>query len=226
MKLQTKLKALLLAGATTLIAGTAIAAPPTYNWTGFYVGANAGGGVITGYTTNEDYGSISTSDWGALVGATGGYNFMFGSFFVGPEVDIAWTSLRADSGATYGDGTYYRFKPKWDWFGTVRARAGVAIDHALIYATGGVAFVNSDHKYCYNADCAPDGLDGRHSGTDTGLALGVGTEVMVDQNISVKFDYLYVTVPTVTDHRENGYPINFDSYASTARIGVNWHLTP
>jgi outer membrane immunogenic protein len=223
MKLQTSLKALLLAGAATVIGTTAGAAAPVYNWTGFYVGGNAGGGVLTGYASNDEDGGITVSDWGALVGATGGYNFMFGDFFVGPEVDIAWTDLKADSGPAYGT-SYYRFKPKWDWFGTVRARAGVAVDRAIIYATGGVAFVNADHKYCYWADCDPSSYNGHHSGTDTGLALGVGTEVMVTQNLSFKFDYLYITVPTEHEHRDGGDPIIFDSYASIGRIGLNWHF--
>ena len=224
MKLQTSLKVLLLAGAATMVATTADAVP-AYNWTGFYVGGNAGGGVITGYSASDYYGGISVSDWGALVGATGGYNFMFGDFVVGPEVDIAWTSLKADSGSAYGT-SYYRFKPKWDWVGTIRARAGVAVDRALIYATGGIALVNANHKFCEFTDCDPDPEDARSTGTDVGLALGVGTEIMVDRNLSFKFDYLYITVPTSHGHDGDGDPKNFDSYASIGRVGLNWHFTP
>ena len=83
------LRTVLLASAACLVGGTAAVAAPVYNWTGFYVGANAGGGVVSGHSDSEYYGAIAASGWGGVIGATAGYNFTFGNFVIGPEVDFS-----------------------------------------------------------------------------------------------------------------------------------------
>lgn len=216
----TKARTLLLAGAAALaMAGTALAAP--YNWSGTYVGINVTGGQITG-SGNNYYGVVESTDWGAAGGVTAGHNWMHGAFLFGLVGDIDWADMKADSGDTYGGN--YRASAEWDWFATIRGRAGVAVDNTVLFVTAGVAIADTDYRYCYYSDCTPYSYDATEGDVETGLALGVGTEVVVASNITVTFEYLYIGLNTTNARRENDDPINFTSDAQTGRIGANWHF--
>ena len=64
-------------------------AVPVYNWTGFYIGINGGGGF--GRSQWDTTGGFNTS--GGLVGGTVGYNYQFGQAVVGVEGDIDWADI-------------------------------------------------------------------------------------------------------------------------------------
>ena len=53
---------------------------PLYNWTGFYLGANGGGGWGRSWWQSQ---STSIDLSGAQVGGTAGYNWQFGSAVFG-----------------------------------------------------------------------------------------------------------------------------------------------
>ena len=90
-------------------------------------------------------------DGGFTGGGQIGYNYQIGSFVIGLETDIQWADTDQDEtvafiplGApgTFVPGTFDNNLS--DWFGTVRARAGVAFDRVLIYATGGLAYTDNN----------------------------------------------------------------------------------
>jgi outer membrane immunogenic protein len=130
---------------------------PVFTWTGFYAGVNAGwgwrdndretvvlGGVVPGTLLFPDNG-----DGGFTGGGQIGYNYQIGSFVIGVETDIQWADTDQGENVTFiPAGVPGTFVPGvFDndlsvWFGTVRARAGVAIDRVLIYATGGLAYTD------------------------------------------------------------------------------------
>jgi outer membrane immunogenic protein len=60
-----------------------------YNWTGFYIGINGGGGF--GRSQWDSTGNFNIS--GGLVGGTVGYNYQFGQGVVGLEGDIDWADI-------------------------------------------------------------------------------------------------------------------------------------
>jgi outer membrane immunogenic protein len=91
----------------------------TYNWSGAYIGINAGGGWL-----KDDEGNRN----GGLIGGTLGYNFQPG----GPWV---W-GLEGDLG--------YFSNSDLKYLGTVRGRIGYAIDRLLPYITGGLAVMSDD----------------------------------------------------------------------------------
>src|SRR5215211_1928236 len=153
-----------------------IAAVPVFTWTGFYVGVNAG----YGWNTNDDFIFNDVrydlgDDGGFVGGAQAGYNYQIGSFVVGLEGDIQYADFGGDD-VVLSDGSVADFNNS-DWFGTVRARAGVAFDRALIYATGGFAF----------ADDA------------TGWTVGGGLEYAFTNNLSAKIEGLYVNLDNDDD---------------------------
>jgi outer membrane immunogenic protein len=148
-----------------------IAAVPLFTWTGFYVGVNAGYGW-----SNNDFDAFDAADvdddGGFVGGAQAGYNYQIGSFVVGLEGDIQYADFGAEGAFDFdGDGDDDRFESS-DWFGTVRARAGVAFGQALIYGTGGFAFADDAN----------------------GWTVGGGIEYAFTNNLSAKIEGLYVNL--------------------------------
>jgi outer membrane immunogenic protein len=140
-----------------------VAAVPVFTWTGFYIGGNLGWGwrdddnetvVLSGPgipaglvgTLNFDNGNDGNFTGGGQIG----YNYQIGSFVIGVETDIQWADTdQAENVAfvPFGAGTFVPGSfdnDLSDWFGTVRARAGVAFDRVLIYATGGLAYTDDN----------------------------------------------------------------------------------
>ena len=98
--------------------------PAVYNWTGLYGGLNLG--YEWGKVTNS-----SADPSGVAGGGQIGYNWQSGQFVFGGEADIQI------SGA---DDTFAPYKFSNPWFGTVRGRAGYAINNILFYGTFGLAY--------------------------------------------------------------------------------------
>jgi outer membrane immunogenic protein len=116
-----------------------------YDWTGFYLGVNAGVGLGRDRTQRFDAASADSlylSPLGAIGGGQIGYNWQTNSFLgplvLGVEADIQgadMTDNRTDvRGVQYGQ--------KLDWFGTVRGRIGLVTGPTLSYVTAGYAYGN------------------------------------------------------------------------------------
>ena len=177
-----------------------VAAVPLFTWTGFYVGVNAGYGW-----SNDDFDAVDLADedddGGFVGGAQVGYNYQIGSFVVGLEGDIQYADFGGDDRFDFdGDGILDDDFNNSDWFGTVRARAGVAFDRALIYATGGFAF----------ADDA------------SGWTVGGGLEYAFTNNLSAKIEGLYVNLDQDNDFL--GFDIDDDAEFGVVRAGLNYRF--
>ena len=188
-------------------------AVPVFTWTGFYVGVNAG----YGWQDNNDgsvfvpAGTIAGAGSGTIVygddngdgfvgGGQIGYNYQIGSFVLGIEADLQWADLGGSDGTALVPAAYTAvgFIPAGaaggiDWFGTVRARAGVAFGQALIYATGGFAYGGADDD---------DDRFGLVNDDDvrTGWVLGAGVEYAFTNNLTAGIEGLWVNL----DHDTNG----------------------
>ncbi len=178
-----------------------IAAAPLFTWTGFYVGVNAGYGW-----SDDDFDAVDfaddDNDGGFIGGAQIGYNYQIGSFVVGLEGDIQYADFGRDGvfNFTDEDGDILQGElESSDWFGTVRARAGVAFDRALIYATGGFAF----------ADDA------------TGWTAGGGVEYAFTNNLSAKIEALYVSLDA---DNNNDFDFDNDVDFGVVRAGLNFRF--
>lgn len=166
-----------------------------YNWAGAYAGANVGyqWGKIKNTGTNPS---------GLEGGVQGGYNWQNGQFVFGGETDLQI------SGA---DDTFAPFKFSNPWFGTLRGRAGMAMNNILFYGTLGLAY---------------GGIKGETGGlseskTHIGWVAGAGVEVGLNQQWSAKVEYLYADLSnraySITG-TENGLS------TSILRVGVNYHF--
>lgn len=150
---------------------------PVFTWTGFYVGANAGYGW--GNVNANGFTLTNTGDLDGFVGGGQvGYNYQIGQFVVGLEADFQGADMSAGS-------NLFGASVKTEYFGTVRARAGVAFDRFLPYITGGWAYGNvktSIPGIAFSSDRS-------HTG---GWALGAGLEYAFTNNIVAGVEYLYV----------------------------------
>jgi outer membrane immunogenic protein len=197
---------------------------PVYNWSGFYIGANAGlGWSKAGNVTVSDpvLGSqlINVGSKSGFVGGGQlGYNYQVGEFVMGVEADFQGAAI----GKSINWGPYQRLgvvgSSNGQYFGTARARGGYAIDRTLLYVTGGLAYGGLN----------PSPLGG--STSNTGYTLGGGVEYAFTNNWTAKVEALYINLSnggTRYINVTNGglvYPIayNAGNGGGLARVGVNY----
>ncbi len=172
-------------------------ATPIFTWTGFYMGANAGYGW--GSATGADRASFKDPT-GFIGGGQIGYNHQVDRWVFGLETDLQYSAMTATLAGVKGSIPY---------FGTVRGRAGVAVDRFLPYLTAGFAYGGLK------------GSDATTSGSSTsyGWTAGAGVEYAFDRNWSAKLEGLYVNLA-----KKNVAGYNVGANASILRAGVNYRF--
>ena len=204
------------AGAADLSVAPLYKAPPAqvtqaYNWTGFYLGINGGGGW--GHS-NWDTSAASIGISGGVAGGTAGYNWQFGNAVLGLEADVDWANLKGTStsalcpaGCTTSD----------TWLSTVRGRAGYAFGGVLPYITGGLAM--GDIR------ATTPGFAGASS-SNAGWTVGGGIEFALPGNWSAKAEYLHVDLGSFNCGANcNGLPTdNVSMHDNVVRAGVNYRF--
>jgi outer membrane immunogenic protein len=126
-------------------------APYYYNWSGFYIGLNAGGSW--GHSA-ADYvlGGIPITSFGLhpkgfIGGGQIGYRWQSGAFVFGLEADAAWRNARDSATFAFANGIDFTdIRTEQRWLGTARPVLGVASNNWLFYATGGLAFGGIEHS--------------------------------------------------------------------------------
>jgi outer membrane immunogenic protein len=171
-------------------------APVQYRWLGPYFGANVG----------YQWGSVDNNPAkpsGIAGGIQAGYNWQNGNFVFGAEGDLNISN---------SDDTFAPWKFSNPWFGTLRARAGVAAwNNFLLYATGGVAFGGLEAEL--------NGLS--ESRSHFGWTIGAGAEYAFNPNWSVKAEYLYLSFAD-RNYTVTGADHGFDN--NLVRFGVNYRF--
>lgn len=153
-----------------------------YNWSGFYVGAQAGyGWGDAEYSTNAGNGSSGSFDIdGVFAGLNVGYNIQHGSWVFGVEGDVSWSGIEGSGIAFDTDDISAEIK----WMGSLRGRLGYAFDNVMPYVTAGVAVADTEISI--------SGLmNASDSNTHVGWTAGIGVEVGLTQAISTSLEYRY-----------------------------------
>ncbi|KWV60505.1 hypothetical protein AS156_28790 [Bradyrhizobium macuxiense] len=197
------------AAAADLPAAPAYKAPApavaVYNWTGFYVGGNAGYGwgnqdPLVLFSNRFDRAGFDIS--GGMIGGTLGAQIQQGYVVLGLEGDIDWANISGSSVVTpsifgLGQGVTLNTSSSIGALATARARVGVAMNNVLIYATGGGAFVKSSANASTIAGvpCGTLGvLPCSGSSWRPGISAGLGFEYGFTPHWSLKAEYLYTKV--------------------------------
>ena len=187
-----------------------------YDWSGFYVGAQAGyGWGDADYSITAGPGEVGSFDIdGALVGINAGFNVQHGSWVFGVEGDVSWTGVDG-AGIVQLDGDI--ISADVNWMGSLRGRVGYAFDNVLPYVTAGVAVADTDISVSGN-------LNASDSNLHVGWTAGIGVEVGLTQAISTSLEYRY------TDFGTKDYDFNagFDATGSgdlhTVGAALKWRF--
>jgi outer membrane immunogenic protein len=186
---------------------------PAYNWTGFYIGVNGGGGWGRSDWTSA-LGTADSNLSGALVGGTVGYNYQINQLVLGVEGDIGWSNLRGT--ATNGICAGTNCETRNSWLATARGRVGYAFDRFMPYVTGGAAF--GDIKM------TPFGTASEKE-TKTGWTVGGGLEAALAGPWTAKVEYLYVDLGKAScGIAVCGIPTDVDVTANIVRAGLNYRF--
>jgi outer membrane immunogenic protein len=209
---------------------------PTYDWTGFYIGAYEGQSINHATASTPPPGIVGGTHLGAIGilgsaiggGGTVGYNLQFDPhWLVGLEGDFGWLGggrLFRDWDDIISDGT----TPKW--YGTARARFGYVTGPSLLYVTGGVGFVRVTDSFGGEANGAAGFIPPTSSTTTAvGGVIGAGIETKLSRNWSTKTEYLYIDGGRNHSFNSNVFnvtptPTDFSHNFQVIRTGLNYRL--
>lgn len=186
--------------------------PPTFTWTGFYAGLNAGLGVGTFTNGGSYYFGNNPAGW--MLGGTVGYNFQSGNLLVGAEGDWDWARIASDASTSPGVASTGIVNGLM----TARVRVGYAMDRVLFYGTGGYAGANLRGVITNY----PGRVSIDENNWSSGWALGLGAEYAITPHITAKAEYLFTSLAS------NSYFNNTVNYTSSGanlnllRAGVNY----
>jgi outer membrane immunogenic protein len=200
-----------------------------YDWTGFYLGVNAGVGLGRDRTQPNiglaPFDANYLQPQGALGGGQVGYNWqtnsLLGPLVLGLEADIQGADLTDGHTrvAIDGLGGTIAYNQKIDWFGTARGRIGLAKGPVLSYVTGGFAY--GDVK----TSITETGLGtSSFSRTQGGWTVGSGVEAALGGNWTGKIEYLYLNLGDKTDTFATGQSLKTEVRENIFRVGLNYRI--
>jgi outer membrane immunogenic protein len=212
-----------LAAAIALALPGAALAQSTYNWSGAYIGGNAGASFVnTAVDSASFYDDVdgvdlaftapgySYSGYGIIGGGEVGYNWQSPNLVFGVEADIA----ASNAAASYTDlDNNFMVSTRLNWLSTARVKVGMPMNNILLYGTAGVAFgqLQTDLTDNYPDDATVYNLSNTQS--VTGWTAGAGIAAALNDHWVVKAEYLYADL--------GSHAVNFSEDA-TGDIG--WPL--
>jgi outer membrane immunogenic protein len=171
----------------------------TYDWSGGYVGAQAGygwGGSDSGpatfylYPSGDPAGSIpgfAFNTNGAIGGVEAGYGWQANRLYLGVEADVSAAGIKG----SYQD-TVNKFSvdSTIQWLATARLRVGLPVNRVLLFASGGVA-VGGVRGDLHDFYAGPGTINSSSSSVNIGWTAGAGAAVALSSHWTMKAEYLY-----------------------------------
>ena len=167
--------------------------PPYFSWSGFYVGADIGGGLAN-LNAHSALWTLNGSASGVIGGARVGYNYHLDQLVIGLEGDFYGAGI---SNNKYFPGVDLNLNRGQDWLAAINGRLGYAVYRTQFYALGGVAFSQGTSTFTAGPTLAPTvaglGLPTRVgvSHTFTGVDVGGGVEYGFTDNVIGRLEYRY-----------------------------------
>jgi outer membrane immunogenic protein len=207
-----------------------------YDWTGFYIGVNAGVGIGRDYTRLAVPAGLSfeasyLNPQGGLGGGQVGYNWqvpnsLFGALVIGVEADIQGTAMRDNFSCLIGclPTQNLNYNQKLDWFGTVRGRVGIATGPVLTYVTAGWAYGSVKTTLTETVGTTAAFQSNQNRG---GWTVGSGVEASLGGNWTGKIEYLWVNLGDRLDQftlNGFGHAMSTDVREQIFRVGLNYRI--
>jgi outer membrane immunogenic protein len=211
---------------------------PIYNWAGFYVGLNGGGGSARDcWTLNSlvgfalpPIGEGCNKATGGLVGGQVGYRWQSANWVFGLEAQGDWANFKGSNSSLLLAGTPFfgllTNQTKVDAIGLFTGQVGYAWNTALLYLKGGGAVIADRNDILSNGVVvATSSGDNRWGGT-----VGAGVEFSFAPNWSaaLEYDHLFIannntnfTVPPLSTAFGSDR-IRGDTDLVTVRVNYRW----
>jgi outer membrane immunogenic protein len=183
-----------------------------YDWTGFYIGGNAGYGwsrdCRRNLTTGADLGCYDAT--GGVAGGQIGYRWQSGGWVYGLEAQGDWADLKGSAlNQAIASPALTRLGSKIDAFGLFTGQIGYTWNSTLLYLKGGAAVTDRRFDYINDATglvTASTGFATRWGGT-----VGAGLEYGFAPNWSAAVEYDHIF--------EGKHDVVFTTPAGTALTG-------
>jgi outer membrane immunogenic protein len=218
---------------------------PVYDWSGFYIGGNAGGGWDTikslelppgngPFPAGTVFPTAHGSGW--LAGVQAGYNYQVApNFVIGFEGEYSWADINDTSVVL---STVPRFlgltstgNRKLKDIALATGRMGYAFNNWFFYGKGGIAWGDTTTSGSSVLNGTPDGTFSRFA-SHTGWVVGIGAEWGFAPNWSARIEYDHIAFDPRTIQSNNVSPGGVASTLFTSagdsvdivRAGVNYRF--
>lgn len=190
-----------------------VKAPPVpyvYNWTGFYAGAEVGGGWATSQSTVLTQTSAtplfpvgfveSPIDYnGPLGGFYAGGNYQFQQFLVGIDGDYNRANLTGTGQDTNpANGATSTHSDQINWVSTLTGRVGWANNNWLLFAKGGWGWAGFAGSSAASNGAGVLKDTSSVTSTHDGWTVGGGVEYGFGPHLSAKLEFDYIKFDTAT----------------------------
>jgi outer membrane immunogenic protein len=189
-----------------------------YDWSGFYIGINGGGGSahkcwdfvtpVTGILIDDGCHNAT----GGTIGGQIGYRWQSTQWVFGIEGQGNWADFRGDNISPTA--LFQQNRTKIDAFGLITGQIGYTWNNALFYVKGGAAVVGDKYDLIVAPGFSTSGtVFGSASETRWGGTLGAGFEFGFAPNWSVGVEYDHIFLGT----RNNDFT-SVGTFVQTERI--------
>ena len=245
-----------------------LAPPPVFTWSGFYVGVVAGASFGSGNNNSQTFTPSAnlpgSPNLNPNIGSNGnntnftgggelGYNYQFNNIVLGLEGDVDYLGRRnGNNNGTFQSPAFYTAFPTYTLagssssnnrvFGTIRGRLGYAVDRALFFVTGGVAFGGENQQppssLAFNntagvpcGSCVFNSTGNNNNNSTVGAVVGGGIEYAFTPNWTAKVEYLrtlYGRKNNTTVYANNAGQTftltgrGFNEDTNIVRVGLNY----
>ena len=215
-----------------------------FDWSGFFVGGNVGygwasdadpshslidssGSGLTAFFNAGGFPVGADNPNGITGGVQAGYNWQNSALVWGLVADFQASGMQEESSFASGapappfvTGTT-TLDRKVDWFGTLRGKAGWAMQDWLFYGTAGLAYGHIKENMTF-ASSGVASASGSNTQTKVGWTVGAGLAYGWDR-WSVGIEYLYIDLGrTDATMTFAGYPgAGGDSFTASSRNNLN-----
>lgn len=171
----------------TLLSSAALAESTYFG--GAYGGVQVGHSQLETKHTDSDYWYYGFENAGmtknsAVGGLRAGYDWVKGSSILGVIGEVSFGNQSSVREVTPPSESY-EIGSRVKNFGSIRAKAGVVADKIAVFATGGVAFADINHKYA-ETDGSGQTFDAK--GKNIGYVYGAGVAYAINAKSSIGFD--------------------------------------
>jgi len=197
-------------GARPVYTKAPAAMAPIYNWGGFYIGVNSGGGwSLNCWDTTAAFGrTVPTTPegchdaTGAVFGGQIGYRWQATNWVFGLEAQGDWANLKGSNASSPAAFSPVINQTKIDAIGLFTGQVGYASNNVLWYVKGGAAVTHDKYNGIMPIPLfvIPAGVFDQAGETRWGGAVGTGIEIGLAPgwSVGVEYDHLFMGTSNLT----------------------------